>query len=203
VVELVRAVAHGPAGVLSLLVLGLLLLPNAVLWAAAYSVGPGFAVGVATSVAPTGVHVGDVPSFPLLGALPGTGSAPAVALLAVLVPVLAGALVGLHAVRTRPDGDRPGALVVPVRAALSGVLAGAALGGLALLTSGSLGNGRMSVLGPDGWPVGLAAAGEVAALAALTSWVAGRYAGTVERVLRGAAGRWHAATARLDPRRRG
>ncbi len=203
VVELVRAVAHGPAGVLSLLVLGLLLLPNAVLWAAAYSVGPGFAVGVATSVAPTGVRLGDVPSFPLLGALPGSGSAPAVSLLAVLVPVLAGALVGLHAVRTRPDGDQPGAVVVPVRAALSGLLAGVALGGLALLTSGSLGSGRMSVLGPDGWPVGLAAAVEVAAVAALTGWAAGRYTGAVERLLKGTRDRWGAVAARLDPRRRG
>jgi hypothetical protein len=203
VVELVRAVAHGPAGVLSLLVLALLLLPNAVLWVAAYSVGPGFTVGVATSVAPTGVHVGDVPSFPLLGALPGTGSAPTASLLAVLVPVLAGALVGVHAVRCRPDGDRPGALVVPIRAALSGALAGLALGGLALLTSGSLGNGRMSVLGPDGWAVGLAAAVEVAAVAALASWLTGRYAGAVERLLAQTRDRWGAVTARLAPRRPG
>ena len=203
VVELVRAVAHGPAGVLSLLVLALLLLPNAVLWVAAYSVGPGFTVGVATSVAPTGVHVGDVPSFPLLGALPGSGSAPTVSLLAVLVPVLAGALVGVHAVRTRPDGDRSRAVVVPIRAALSGALAGTALGGLALLASGSLGNGRMSVLGPDGWPVGLAAAVEVAAVAALAAWLTGRYAGAVERLLKESKDRWAAVTARLDPRRPG
>ena len=63
--------------------------------------------------------------------------------------------------------------------------------------------GRLSVLGPDGWPVGLAAAVEVAAVAALASWLTGRYAGAVERLLAQTRDRWGAVTARLAPRRPG
>ncbi|HYN75139.1 MAG TPA: DUF6350 family protein, partial [Candidatus Limnocylindria bacterium] len=42
-----------PAGAALLLLLSCALIPNAILWACAYVVGPGFAVGVGTSVAPT------------------------------------------------------------------------------------------------------------------------------------------------------
>ncbi|MCI0687009.1 MAG: DUF6350 family protein, partial [Sporichthyaceae bacterium] len=53
-----------------ILVASVLLLPNAVLWAMAYALGPGFAVGVGTSVTPAAVELSTVPAVPVLAALP-------------------------------------------------------------------------------------------------------------------------------------
>ncbi|MET8545937.1 DUF6350 family protein [Kitasatospora sp. NPDC004799] len=63
----------GPAAVVGLLLLALALLPNAVLWGAAYALGPGFAVGAGTAVSPTGAALGPVPEFPLFALLPADG----------------------------------------------------------------------------------------------------------------------------------
>src|SRR6478735_658237 len=64
----------GDAVLFSLLVLTLV--PNAVIFAGAYLLGPGFAVGTGTLVSPTVVAVGPVPIFPLLAALPDNGPTP-------------------------------------------------------------------------------------------------------------------------------
>ncbi|MFI6445476.1 DUF6350 family protein [Kitasatospora sp. NPDC050543] len=84
----------GPAGVLGLLLLSVALLPNAVCWGAAYALGPGFAVGTGTVVAPTGATLGPVPDLPLFALLPEPGAggwrllACALPPLAAVVPVL-------------------------------------------------------------------------------------------------------------------
>ncbi|GAA2254961.1 hypothetical protein GCM10010430_43420 [Kitasatospora cystarginea] len=70
-----RAVDESMAGYAGLLVACLLLLPNAVLWAASYTLGPGFAVGTGTAVAPTGTRLGPLPDFPLFALLPEAGGA--------------------------------------------------------------------------------------------------------------------------------
>ncbi len=164
--KLSTALHAGSFGGVLLLVLGVLALPSGVVWAASYAVGPGFAVGVGTSVAPAGVALGPVPAFPLLAALPGTGQAPAASLIALATPVLAGIVVGLFCVR-RPS---PTGGATAGRAFLAGALAGIALGALAALSAGSLGAVRMSQLGPDGLRVGLVAALEVGAVAAVVAW---------------------------------
>jgi len=171
----------GVFGGLVLLVLGLLYLPTAVVWASSYAVGPGFAVGLGTTVAPAGVALGPVPAFPLLGALPGTGPAPVASLVALLTPVLAGVLVG--AVVVRRATLSPGRLAG--RAAAAGALAGALLGIVALLSSGSVGAVRMSDLGPGALQVGAVAALEVATVAAAVAWEGSRH-----RARLGAASRW-------------
>lgn len=88
------AFGYGPVAVVGLLLLSVVLLPNAVLWAAAYALGPGFAVGAGTLVAPAGAVLGPVPEFPLfaLVAEPGAGgwrwAACALPALAGVVPAL-------------------------------------------------------------------------------------------------------------------
>ncbi len=148
-------------------VLGVLLVPNAVVWAMSYAVGPGFAVGAGTLVAPSGVSLGAVPSLPLLGALPLDAPSPAVVVAALSLPALAGIVCAVVVAR-RLWSLRPG-----VAAAWAG-LAGAASGGLlavaAWLSGGALGGGRMATLGPSWWQVGLAAGLEIALVAAATGW---------------------------------
>src|SRR6202020_3460279 len=60
----------GAVGSLLLLVTQLAYVPNAIVWAIAFTLGPGFAFGTGTTVAPTGAVLGQLPAFPLLAALP-------------------------------------------------------------------------------------------------------------------------------------
>lgn len=92
--DLATALDAGALGA-TLLVAGCaLLVPNMVVWCAAFALGPGFAVGTATSVAPGGVSLGLVPALPVLGALP-SDLPGTVTWLVVAGPVLCGVLAGL------------------------------------------------------------------------------------------------------------
>jgi len=175
--DLTRALGAGGFGGAVLTLLGALCVPTAIVWGAAYAVGPGFAVGIGTSVAPAGVALGPVPAFPLLAALPGTGRAPAASLVALAVPVAGGVVIGLLAAR-RP-ADTSGRTVG--EAAAAGALAGVALGLLAWLSSGSLGAVRMSHLGPHPVAVGAVAALELAVVAAAVAWEVDRHAASFAR----------------------
>lgn len=154
----------GGGVLLGLLCLGYV--PTAAFWGTAYVVGPGFAVGTATSVSPFGVDLGAVPAVPLLAALPqepGPGWAP----LVLLVPVAAGVLAALLADRVEAlagSGWRPLAEL----AGTVGGLVAATVAGLAMLTSGPGGPGRLADTGPDWWAVGPAAGLEVALVMAVT-----------------------------------
>ena len=64
------ALAPGVGGAALLLLAQLAYAPNAVIWAVAYTLGPGFAFGTGTVVSPTGSVLGAVPAFPMLAAIP-------------------------------------------------------------------------------------------------------------------------------------
>ena len=163
------ALGPDPAGGVLLLIVSCALVPNAVLWACAYAVGPGFAVGIGTTVAPTGVILGAAPALPILGALPGAGAAPIPSLVSVALPVLAGLFIGALVAR-HPVAARE----IPSRAALlaagAGALAGLALGAAAGLSAGALGGGRMADVGPAGLQVALVAGLEMAVVAGAVCW---------------------------------
>ncbi len=164
----------GLVGGLMLVVVGLVFVPSAVVWGAAYALGTGFAIGAGTSVAPTGVRLGPVPAFPLLAALPGEGSAPVVSLLLLAGPIVAGVLAGLVVVR-RLAHRSPASLALQALAA--GLAAGIATVVACVLVSGGVGPGRLAVAGPSPWLTGLAAAEWVGLVGAATAYVvAGRRA---------------------------
>ena len=165
------ALAPGPTGAALLLLAQLAYAPNAIIWAVAYVLGPGFSFGAGTVVAPTGSALGRLPVFPMLAALPaGTRSAgPAwLSVLILATPYLAGVFAGIVTVRITPTP-------VIEAAALWGFAAGAATGaaaGLAAAFSGGpLGDGRLAAVGPSGWQVGLVAMLEIGVTAALTAAV--------------------------------
>ncbi|WP_308166088.1 DUF6350 family protein [Actinomadura sp. NEAU-AAG7] len=161
--------APGIVGGVLLLVVELAYLPNAVIWGMAYAIGPGFSVGAGTSVSPTGVFLDSVPAFPPLAALPEPGPAPAVSLLALAAPFLAGGVGGVLTVRSLPSSTSEGA---PLWGFVSGTLTGAVLALLAALSGGPLGGGRLATVGPSFWQVGLMAALEVGISAAIAAWMA-------------------------------
>jgi hypothetical protein len=152
-------------GQFAVLLLVVALLPNAAVWAAAYGLGPGFALGGGSSAAP--LVEGDatrLPPFPLLEALPtqAGGHGTLASLAAGAVPLAAAATVGwyvAHAAvpepgRARGSASRQGTVWV---VALVACEIGAGVAALAALSGGALGTEAMAFLGPDWWLTGWAA----------------------------------------------
>lgn len=164
--ELSRAVAPTWTGAAGLALAGLLLLPNAVVFAASAGVGPGFSIGQGTVVGAFDVHLDTVPAFPLLAALP-DGSQPPYATL--LIPVIAGVVIGVILIHRLDPDDERGPVMAGAWAGLCGVLAAAVLGVAAYAAGGPLGSGQLATIGPSGWVVAAYAAVELAAVAALTA----------------------------------
>jgi hypothetical protein len=92
IVGLYETLQPGVLGAGALTLAQLALLPNAVIWAASWLAGPGFAIGAGSSVDVAQTTLGPLPSVPLFGVLP--QSDPGFGLAAVLVPVLCGAVAG-------------------------------------------------------------------------------------------------------------
>ena len=84
--NLIVVLQPGWLGAVLLLLFNLLYLPNAIVATLAYLVGPGFAIGAHTLVAPLTHRILEIPAVPLLGGLP-TGRHPLVLLSAVAVGV--------------------------------------------------------------------------------------------------------------------
>jgi len=140
----------------------LAILPDLVLWAAAWLVGPGFALGSGSSVSPLGTALGPIPGLPVLGALPSGDLS--WGFLGLLVPVVVSFLLGAV---LRPRLDR--ALMLPAgipgllgTGAVAGVAGGLVLGLLSSLAAGSAGPGRLAEVGASPVLVGLLAAVEIA-----------------------------------------
>lgn len=170
-------------GRFALLLLALVLVPNAAVWGAAYGLGPGFAVGTGAVVTPLGVAgTPALPHFPLLAAVPTGTHGSWWNWAAAGVPLVAGVVLARFCARAAVFegwGRRDAA-----RAALLGaVLCGCALAGLAALSGGPLGTAALAKLGPVWWRTGGAAllwamAVGVPAALVLRAW------GTRERVAR-------------------
>lgn len=166
ITSLASATDPGLLGGVALAALGLLLVPNAAIWGMAWVTGPGFAVGLGTTVGPWASTLGPVPAFPLLGALP-SGEAPTwLGVVALLLPLSAGALGGVVVGRGLDEASLG-------RAALEGLAlapcAAAVAALLALVSGGPLGDGRLTAVGPSPWKVGLAVLAEVAVPAVLAA----------------------------------
>ena len=120
-------------------------LPNAVVFAGSYLLGPGFAVGAGTLVSPSAVVIGPLPMFPMLAALPDEGPTPAWTTYLMVAPVLLAALVVARVQRSRPTlRFDEGAL----RGCVGGALAGVVFAAMAAVAGGAVGPGRMRVVGP-------------------------------------------------------
>ena len=169
----------GTAGSVLLLLAGLCYLPNSVVWAVAYMLGPGFSFGVGTALSPSGAALGAIPDFPMLAALPTGEKAafpPWLGFFVLVSPYLAGVLAGLMTVRIAPT---PALEAAPLWGLLTGTLAAGAVGLLAWVSGGSLGGGQLASVGPNGGEVGLVAVLEVGVTAALAAgaanWLILRY----------------------------
>jgi hypothetical protein len=199
VVTLTDALAPGIVGTLLLLLLQVGYLPNAIVWAIAFTLGPGFAFGSATVVAPTGSALAQLPAFPLLAALPPGLHAALPGWLEPVVlalPYLAGCVGGVLIVRSA------GLLALdaaPLRGLACGAVSGVLLGLLALVSGGPLGDGRLAAVGPSPWQVCLVSALELGIAAAITAGVVNYVALRRSGALTGAFQPAHPAPAAPSP----
>lgn len=151
------------AGRVSVLLLTAALVPNAAMWGAAYGLGPGFALGTASTATPlafTGPPA--LPEFPLLAAVPSHGPGTAVNWAAAAVPAVAAlAVARFTARRAAPVRGMRGEVWSQGHTALVAGLAalgcGAGAAVLAAASGGPLGTGALAEFGPVWWLVGPAA----------------------------------------------
>lgn len=167
------ALDPGVAGSIALLMAQLALVPNILVWAAAYALGSGFAVGTESVVAPSATELGLLPGVPLLGALPGVGPGTPWLLLCLVSGVLAGALAAVLVVRAWP-GLRPDASSLV--GGLAAVLAALVFVGLGWASGGDLGVTRLTGLGPRLLPL--------LVMAVTTMGLAGMFTGLALGLLR-------------------
>ncbi|WP_406290900.1 DUF6350 family protein [Streptomyces sp. NBC_00209] len=150
-------------GLIAVLLLALGLVPNAAVWGAAYGLGPGFALGTASTVTPlafTGPPA--VPDFPLLAAMPAHGPGAPLNWAAGAVPVAAALTVAWFTVRraapdqgVREEAWSPGETALTTALGAAGCGLGAAL--LAAAAGGPLGTHALADFGPVWWLTGAAA----------------------------------------------
>lgn len=167
--SLYGALDPGPGGAIGLGVVHLAAFPLLVVWGLAWLAGPGFSVGLGTSVTSSGTTLGPLPALPLLGVLPTPGENPFwLTPLAAGVFVLAGALAG----GVLAAGGRARAPRVRLWQELitTAALAGVVVGLLSWWASGSMGSAAMSVWGPDPLRVTVLVTGETLLGAAATAW---------------------------------
>ncbi|MBP8538522.1 DUF6350 family protein [Streptomyces sp. MK37H] len=148
------------SGRFAVLLVSLALLPNAIVWGAAYGVGAGFTVGGGSVVAPLGItSYPQLPHFPLVAALPTDGSGgPLVWLTGIAAGASVAWFIGIAAVRRPGNGEpRPpwGWAETLVLAALAAIGCAAAMALLAGVSGGPLGIGILADLGPSWWRTGM------------------------------------------------
>lgn len=168
---LAESLSPGVVGGFLLLMLQTAYVPNAIAWAVAYTMGPGFAVGTGTAVAPGGVLVEGLPALPILAAVPPTGPAPPVSYLALAAPYLAGAAAGFLTARRVATFSGE---ITAFWGLAAGVCSALVAGAVAALSAGALGDGRLATVGPSGWEVAAVGALEIGVAAAVAAWVTDR-----------------------------
>ncbi|MFE0803172.1 DUF6350 family protein [Streptomyces sp. NPDC058812] len=159
---------EGWSGRFAVLLLCLALVPNAAVWAAAYALGPGFALGTGHVVDPfASAPAPLLPPFPLLTAVPDAGPGTPLHWTAGAVPLVAGAVVGWFTARAATGAD-PGAHEAAgaedagawswrrtvAASVLAAVLCAVLVALLAALAGGPLGDGALARFGPVWWQAG-------------------------------------------------
>lgn len=153
----------------------LALLPNLIVYGAAWLTGVGFSIGTGSLISPLGSQLGPLPALPILGALP-VGEL-SFGMIAILVPLLA-SLIATVAIK-RHTAEIRYEYATPLSAALAlgvaiGFVTAIELALLAAIASGSLGPGRLASIGINPWMVALVSFIEVSAMATLAAFYSAR-----------------------------
>lgn len=153
VVTLSQQLQVDAVGAVTLFLVNLAYFPTFLLWTLSWMVGPGFALGVGSSVSPIATELGPLPSIPILGALPSGSNPFALAIVAFVIVSGLVAVVGVLRQDTQAGAARPRLRALAVSIGFAAVLPALVVAALMALTTGSLGPGRLSEVGPQPWVV--------------------------------------------------
>jgi hypothetical protein len=150
-------------------------MPNLIAFGNAWLTGVGFSVGQGSQVSPLVTELGPLPAIPMLAALPVSSSS--LGILFVLVPLLAAffatLLVKSHTADLR--FNYASATTAAISLGLSiGLVAAVEMWILVELASGSLGPGRMSLVGSNPWLVAGITFAEVSIASVLAAFFSAR-----------------------------
>lgn len=165
ITSLLDQIDPGPAGVLALLMASLAYLPTLMIWVMEVLVGPGVDLTAQVAVSSSGVDVGPLPGFPLLGVVPEAvpGWLP---LLGAATLVASGLVGGMLVHRRRAPSRDVGQLVVTGGLAGLGVGVGVAVASWA--ARGPMGPGDLAQVGGASALVGVIAGAVVGTCAIVT-----------------------------------
>lgn len=153
----------------------LAVLPNIIIFGAAWFTGVGFAIGTGSLISPLGSQVGPLPAVPVLGALPvGRLDFGMIA----LVVVLLAAFVATLSIRRSADEIRfefatAWSAAISLGAAIASVTS-LQLAALAVVASGGAGPGRLSEIGINPWLLMLVSFVEVFVVSTLAAFFSAR-----------------------------
>jgi hypothetical protein len=153
VLTVTRVVEPGIFGGITLALIQLFYLPNIAIATLSYLIGSGFEIGINSYISPISYQIDELPAIPLLGAIP-TSSVP-IFLLAIALPVVAGALITRYGVESysRPERDRY------LYSALAFVILISLV--LARLSSGELLSSNLKSTGPIWWAMPIAITAQI------------------------------------------
>lgn len=175
ITRLYESVQVSVLGAVVLTVGQLALIPNLVIYGAAWLTGVGFSIGAGSLISPLGSQVGPLPAIPILGALPvgqlefGMISI-AVVLLAAFIATLA---IRKSADEIRFEFAKSWTAALSLGLSIAFVTA-SQMGLLALIASGSAGPGRLSQVGVSPWVLALVVFVEVGVVATLAAFFSAR-----------------------------
>jgi hypothetical protein len=153
----------------------LALLPNLIALGDTWLTGVGFSIGQGSMVSPMGTELGPIPAIPMLAILP-VGSS-SLAILVVIIPLLAAFLATLlvksHTAELRFNYASNTSAALALGLSI-GVVAAVELFLLADFSGGSIGPGRMSVIGANAWLVALVTFIEVSVASILAAFFSAR-----------------------------
>jgi hypothetical protein len=153
----------------------LALIPNLVVYGAAWLTGVGFSIGAGSLISPLGSQVGPLPAIPVLGALPVGQLEFGMVSIAV---VLLAAFIATLLIRKSADEIRfefATAWTAAISLGLSIALVTALqMGLLAFIASGSAGPGRLSQVGVSPWLLALVVFVEVGVVSTLAAFYSAR-----------------------------
>ena len=175
ITRLYESVQVSVLGVVVLTIGQLALIPNLIIYGAAWLTGVGFSIGAGSLISPLGSQVGPLPAIPILGAIPvgqlefGMISI-AVVLLAAFVATL---LIRKSADEIRFEFATAWTAAISLGLSIAFVTA-SQMGLLALMASGSAGPGRLSQVGVSPWLVALVVFVEVGVVSTLAAFYSAR-----------------------------